>query len=69
MQMYEKLFSEYGHTVAQVLLTREDIEDRRRHLNARHALLALLRFGVIPIINENDYRRRRRDQVRRQRYL
>ena len=54
MQMYEKLFSEYGHTVAQVLLTREDIEDRRRHLNARHALLALLRFGVIPIINEND---------------
>lgn len=54
MQMYEKLFSEYGHTVAQVLLTREDIDDRRRHLNARHALLALLRFGVIPIINEND---------------
>lgn len=54
MQAYEKLFSEYGHTVAQVLLTREDINDRRRHLNARHALMALLRFGVIPIINEND---------------
>lgn len=54
MQMYEKLFAEYGQTVAQVLLTREDIDDRRRHLNARHALLALLRYGVIPIINEND---------------
>lgn len=54
MQTYEKLFSEYGHTVAQVLLTREDIDDRVRHLNARHALLALLRYGVIPIINEND---------------
>lgn len=54
MQTYEKLFSEYGHTVAQVLLTREDINDRRRHLNARHALLTLLRYGVIPIINEND---------------
>lgn len=54
MQTYEKLFSEYGHTVAQVLLTREDIADRRRHLNARNTLLTLLQYGVIPIINEND---------------
>lgn len=54
MQTYEKLFGEYGHTVAQVLLTREDIADRRRHLNARNTLLTLLRYGVIPIINEND---------------
>lgn len=54
MQTYENLFSQYGHTVAQVLLTREDITDRVRHLNARNALYALLRHGVIPIINEND---------------
>lgn len=54
MQTYEKLFSEYGHTVAQVLLTRADINDRRRHLNARHALSTLLQYNAIPIINEND---------------
>lgn len=54
MQTYETLFSQYGHIVAQVLLTREDITHRVRHLNARNALNALLSYGVIPIINEND---------------
>jgi len=54
MHMYEKLFSEYGITVAQVLLTREDIMDRKRFLNARNALNALLGMETIPIINEND---------------
>jgi glutamate 5-kinase len=54
MQIYEKLFSEYGQTVAQVLLTREDLNDRRRFLNSRNTLLTLLDYGVIPIINEND---------------
>ncbi len=54
MQMYEKLFSEYGEIVAQVLLTREDITQRERYLNARNTLLTLLRMGVVPIINEND---------------
>ncbi|NPV27188.1 MAG: glutamate 5-kinase [Firmicutes bacterium] len=54
MHMYEKLFAEYGQTVAQVLLTRGDIGDRRRYLNARYALCTLLQHGVIPIINEND---------------
>ncbi len=54
MHMYEKLFSEYGITVAQVLLTREDIMDRKRFLNARNALNALLKMDTIPIINEND---------------
>ncbi|MHB8183680.1 MAG: glutamate 5-kinase, partial [Candidatus Desulforudaceae bacterium] len=49
-----KIFSEYGITVGQVLLTREDFADRRRFLNARNTLRALLRFGVLPIINEND---------------
>ncbi|MDD2401886.1 MAG: glutamate 5-kinase [Clostridia bacterium] len=54
MHMYEKIFSEYGETVAQILLTREDITDRGRYLNARNTLLTLIKNGVIPIINEND---------------
>lgn len=54
LHMYEKFFAEYGITVGQVLLTREDFADRRRFLNARNTLRALLRFGVVPIINEND---------------
>ncbi len=54
MHMYEKLFSEYGVTVAQVLLTREDMIDRRRFLNARNALNALLQLQALPIVNEND---------------
>lgn len=54
MHLYEKIFSEYGKTVAQVLLTREDLTNRDRFLNARNTLLTLLRLGVLPIINEND---------------
>ncbi|MDN5347288.1 MAG: glutamate 5-kinase [Clostridia bacterium] len=54
MHMYEKFFSEYGRVVAQILLTKEDLADRRRYLNARHTLGALLRLGVVPVINEND---------------
>ncbi|MDD4169941.1 MAG: glutamate 5-kinase [Desulfotomaculaceae bacterium] len=54
MHIYEKIFAEYGVTVGQVLLTKEDFSDRRRFLNARNALCTLLRFGVIPVINEND---------------
>lgn len=54
MHMYEKLFSEYGIVVAQVLLTREDIMDRKRFLNARNALSTLLQMEALPIINEND---------------
>lgn len=54
MHMYEKLFNDYGLLVAQVLLTRDDLADRARYLNARHTLSTLLRLGVIPIVNEND---------------
>jgi glutamate 5-kinase len=54
MQTYEKLFSEYGVTVAQVLLTLADIEHRERYLNARNTMFQLLKYGVIPIVNEND---------------
>jgi glutamate 5-kinase len=54
MQIYEKLFSEYSKTVAQVLLSRGDMDERIRYLNATNALLAMLKMNVIPIINEND---------------
>lgn len=54
LHLYEKLFAEYGKTGAQILLTRGDMDDRIRYLNATNALLALLRMKVIPIINEND---------------
>ncbi len=54
MAIYEKLFSQYGLGVAQVLLTHDDLEHHERHLNARNTLVTLLRHGVIPIINEND---------------
>ena len=54
MQVYEKLFSEYGQIVAQVLLTRDDLDSRDRYLSSRHTLLELLRCQVVPIVNEND---------------
>jgi glutamate 5-kinase len=54
MWMYEKTFGAHGKKVAQVLLTREDLSNRSRFLNARNTLHTLLEYGVIPIINEND---------------
>src|SRR3989442_3283761 len=51
---YEKAFEKVGQKVAQVLLTREDLANRARFLNSRHTLTALLEYGVVPIINEND---------------
>jgi len=54
MHMYEKLFGEYGQTVAQVLLTRENSVKHKQYMNSRNALLTLLKMGVIPVINEND---------------
>jgi glutamate 5-kinase len=54
MWMYEKTFSTHEKKVAQVLLTREDLSNRTRFLNARNTLQTLLDHGVIPIINEND---------------
>ncbi len=54
MWAYEKAFERQGFSVAQILLTHQDLADRRRFLNARHTLTTLLEFGVIPIINEND---------------
>lgn len=54
MQIYEKLFGEYGQIVAQVLLTREDSVNRKRYTNSRNTLMTLLSLRVIPVINEND---------------
>ena len=54
MWMYEKTFGTHGKKVAQVLLTREDLSNRTRFLNARNTLQTLLDYGVIPVINEND---------------
>lgn len=54
MAIYTQLFSLYQQQIAQVLLTRDDLLDRRRYLNARNTLEALLAYGVIPIVNEND---------------
>ncbi|UCH61562.1 MAG: glutamate 5-kinase [Anaerolineales bacterium] len=54
MALYEQLFGLYGITVAQVLLTRSDLSDRRRYLNSRNTLGALLAQSVLPVVNEND---------------
>jgi len=54
MQAYDKIFTELGQTVAQVLLTHKDLAKRQRYLNVRNTLFTLFKFGAIPIINEND---------------
>src|SRR3989441_13350072 len=54
MWHYEAAFKRHGTAVGQGLLTPQDIGDRARYLNARNTLLALPRFGVLPIVNEND---------------
>jgi glutamate 5-kinase len=54
MWQYEAAFKRYGIPVGQVLLTAQDVGDRARYLNARNTLLALLGFGVLPVVNEND---------------
>lgn len=54
MAIYTQLFALYQQPIGQILLTRDDLADRRRYLNARNTLEALLDYGIIPIINEND---------------
>ena len=54
MYTYDKLFSEYRHTVAQILLTADDIADPARHENFQNTIQRLLELDAIPIINEND---------------
>jgi glutamate 5-kinase len=54
VQAYESAFAKFGLQTAQILLTHDDLADRRRYLNARSTLRTLLSLGVVPIINEND---------------
>ncbi|HHO75957.1 MAG TPA: glutamate 5-kinase, partial [Deltaproteobacteria bacterium] len=54
MRTYTDAFRRYGYTTSQILITREDLDDRRRYLNIRNTFTALFELGAIPIINEND---------------
>ena len=54
IEAYESCFSKHGLITSQVLLTHDDLADRKRYLNARSTLRTLLALGVIPVINEND---------------
>lgn len=54
MFMYDKMFGEYGHTVGQLLITKEDIEDEERRAHLENTFEKLFEYGAIPIINEND---------------
>ncbi len=54
IRVYERYFDRAGVKVGQVLLTRDDVENRRRYLNAKNAINELLKMGIVPVINEND---------------
>jgi len=54
MGIYDRLFRKFGINVAQILLTHDDLRDRKRFLNARHTLSRVLEYRAVPIINEND---------------
>jgi glutamate 5-kinase len=54
MALYERHFSKFDKSVAQVLLTHEDLANRQRHINAKHTFQMLLASSIIPIVNEND---------------
>ena len=54
MFMYDKLFSEYGNTIGQLLITRSDFESDERRANLSNSFEKLFEFGAIPVINEND---------------
>ena len=54
MYTYDKLFAEFNHTVAQILLTADDVQDKRRSSHLQDTLERLLDWGVLPIVNEND---------------
>jgi len=54
MEVYTRFFAARGQTVGQVLLTREDVAERKRYLNAKNTFLTLFKYGAIPIVNEND---------------
>ena len=53
-QVYEGSFGKHGMPTAQILLTHDDLSDRKRYLNARSTIQTLLQLGVVPVVNEND---------------
>ncbi len=54
MQCYEEAFAKHGFSTAQVLLTWDDLAEKKRFMNARHTLKQIQKWGLVPIINEND---------------
>lgn len=54
MALYERIFARFGKSVAQVLLTADDLANRQRYINAKHTFQMLLESSIIPIVNEND---------------
>ena len=54
MYVYDREFSQYNHTIAQILITNSDVENEKNHNNFRNTVSRLLEFGALPIINEND---------------
>ncbi|MBE7089074.1 MAG: glutamate 5-kinase [Clostridiales bacterium] len=54
MYTYDKLFSEYNHTVAQILITGDDVKDKDRYAHFKNTIFRLLELGALPVINEND---------------
>ena len=54
MDMYDRQFSQYNHTIAQVLLTRDIMENESRCAHCRNTFSRLLEYGVVPVVNEND---------------
>lgn len=54
MRAYTDAFRRYGYTAAQILITREDLDNRRRYLNIRNTMTSLFEMGAVPVVNEND---------------
>jgi glutamate 5-kinase len=54
IEAYESCFQRYGRHTAQILLDHDDLSDRKRYLNARRTISALIKLGVVPVVNEND---------------
>lgn len=54
MHTYDTLFLKYSHTVGQILITSEDIDDLERRSNFQNTMKTLLKFGALPVVNEND---------------
>lgn len=54
MMVYQKIFSEYNHVAAQILMTKNTVVDDLNHFNAHNTFMELLKLGAIPVVNEND---------------